>query len=147
MTIAIYTVGGSIGPIMASLDLYRPGRVYFIASAMSARQLDDVRGGCSFPFDSETLVLEDEQDLGRCVQALRGLCAEHPEWDGEAKAGRLMVDFTGGTKAMVAAAAMVFSRMHAVFCYVGGDRRAKSGLGIVEAGSERFYRQNNPMPC
>ena len=36
MTIAIYTVGGSMGPIMASLDHYRPCRVYFIASAMSS---------------------------------------------------------------------------------------------------------------
>ena len=149
MKTAIYTVGGSIEPIMTSLNRYRPGKVYFVASTMSARQIDDVLAGCSFHLESETCVLEDEQDLGRCVEELRELCRHHQEWIREAESGQMMLDFTGGTKVMVAAAAMVFSQMDVLFSYVGGVRRAKDGLGAVEAGSERFYFLANPMrpPC
>ena len=84
-------------PILSSLGRYRPGKVFFAASQKSAQQIGDICTACDFVFDVETLVLEDEQDLARCVADLRGLCLRHPEWQDEAAAGNLLMDWDNGS--------------------------------------------------
>lgn len=54
------------------------------------------------------------------------------------------MDYTGGTKTMTAALVLATVSRGFRFSYVGGSRRTKGGLGIVESGSEEVRLGPNP---
>ena len=58
---------------------------------------------------------------------------------------RVVVDITGGSKAMSAALTMVARRWNCTISYVGGARRSKGGLGVVEDAHEKIFEVGNPV--
>jgi len=94
----------------------------------------------------ETVPVSDHQDFPGCVQEMRcGLEERVIRWRRRGEGHECVVDFTGGTKCMSAALALVARPWPGVrFSYVGGERRDKNRVGIVVAGSERVVSAINP---
>jgi CRISPR-associated protein (TIGR02710 family) len=56
----------------------------------------------------------------------------------------ICVDYTGGTKTMSVALALVTIDKSCCYSYVGGNERSKGGVGIVVNGKESMYFLDNP---
>ncbi len=85
--------------------------------------------------DNENDLLECHEKASQCVQRVenRGFGKEC-----------VVVDYTGGTKNMSVALALAAIDKGFCFSYVGGDRRTKDGVGIVETGHDSVYANLNP---
>ena len=93
----------------------------------------------------EIVQVRDAQDFTSCIEDMeRELSGRVSEWLQDSDR-EVVVDVTGGTKCMSAAIALVARRWNCTFRYVGGDRRTKEGLGVVEDRAERIYHYANPM--
>lgn len=151
--LAIYTVGGTPEALVHSITSHRPQRVIFVVSpasrAVVKEQILPACGaqGVEVPEGSwSEHLLEDPEDVVHCVRSLRRLTAEIRRWSerpGERR--RVIVDITGGTKPMSAALLLVARRWPAEVVYVGGLRRTKRGLGVVEKGAEKIVARANPQ--
>ncbi len=148
----IATVGGAPAPLVASIGKWRPARVLFVPSAGTKGQIDDIRDSLAqqgYELDAgrfDTIPVSDHQDFSVCVGEMRrDLEKQVTQWRGHGEGHECVVDFTGGTKCMSAALALVARPWPAVrFSYVGGARRDKDDVGIVVAGSERVVSVINP---
>jgi CRISPR-associated protein (TIGR02710 family) len=140
-------VGGSPAPLVRSLlEPPSPDRVIFVCSPQSAVSIPTiVADSAPLTPPHETVQVRDAQDFTLCIQDMEGALASCVgEWL-RSSDRELLVDVTGGTKCMSAALALVARRWNCTFRYVGGDRRTKEGLGVVEDQAERIYQYANPM--
>lgn len=141
----IVSLGGSPEPLIKTLSEQKPAIVCFLASQASVDLVGKIKeeaakNGVSF-HDYKVLV-EDINDLAHCYQeALK--CADWVAKQG-ISAGEVVVDYTGGTKTMTAALVLATVSRGFRFSYVGGSRRTKGGLGVVESGSEEVRLGPNP---
>lgn len=158
----ICTVGGTPDPVVKSLTRWRPVKVWFVPTAQTRGSIEHdsvdrngkivpsvigAAGAAAFPLDAgryDIHELSDGEDLALCLAELRGLTSDVEKWRKRGEHFKVVVDFTGGTKCMSAAAALQASRWPCVFSYVGGAQRTKEGVGIVESGHERVVHQANP---
>lgn len=147
----IQSVGGTPDPIAFSIRSLEPACICFVHSAESKNQigiaLDAVRraGGPSIqPGQIRQFQVRDAQNFEETVRDLRRLAGLVREWCGRGEAYEVVVDFTGGTKVMSAALALVARRWTCTFGYVGSGNRTKGGLGTVEPGAERLLIRDNP---
>jgi CRISPR-associated protein (TIGR02710 family) len=141
----IVSLGGSSEPLIKTLSEQRPQLVCFFASQESVDLVGKVKeavvnAGTSFR-DYKVLV-EDINDLAHCYQKALA-CADWTANQG-VSAGEVIVDYTGGTKTMTAALVLATISRGFRFSYVGGSRRTKGGLGVVESGSEEVRLGPNP---
>jgi len=148
----IATVGGAPEPLVASIRKWRPARVLFVPSSGTAGQISGIRnllarqgyelGAGLF----ETIPVSDHQDFSGCVREMRRGLEEHvTRWRERGEGHECVIDFTGGTKCMSAALALVARPWPAVrFSYVGGTRRDTDDVGIVVAGSEQVVTVVSP---
>ena len=148
----IATVGGAPEPLAASIRKWRPARVLFVPSSGTADQINGIRdllarqgyelGAGLF----ETIPVSDHQDFSGCVREMRRGLEEHvTRWRERGEGHECVADFTGGTKCMSAALALVARPWPAVrFSYVGGALRDKDDVGIVVAGREQVVSVVNP---
>lgn len=146
----ICSVGGTHEPVTASIRHWRPARILFLCSdkthaaiqaALDAAAADGVAipPGCM-----ERTVLKDPQDLRQTLRDLRPLDKDVHRWRQRGDDYSVVVDFTGGTKVMSAALALVARRWKCTFAYVGGQERNKNGVGVVVSGREIQISQSNP---
>lgn len=148
----IATVGGAPEPLVASLLHWRPGRVIFIVTPQTrdsvARDLVPRLQASGWPdFDPGRYDLHevpDAQDYPGLVNELRRLDDRVAAWRRDHDDASIIADFTGGTKAMSAALALVAARWPCRFSYVGGTERTKDGVGIVVSGKEQVVQCHNP---
>jgi CRISPR-associated protein (TIGR02710 family) len=145
------SVGGTPEPVVAAIRQWRPTRIMFLCSdqtrASISAALDLLAGnddpaippGCT----DETL-LRDPQDLQHTLRDLRPLDHYVQSWHQRRADYVVVVDFTGGTKVMSAALALVARRWKCTFSYVGGQERNKDGVGVVVSGREKPFSQFNP---
>lgn len=148
----ICTVGGSPEPIVASIAQCRPDRVLFVTSPDSQKMVGPIVTAIAASGHTlgagawDTPGISDPQDIALCVRGMRdGLEAEVRRWQARGVDHEVSVDFTGGTKCMSAALALVARPWVGVrFVYVGGTARTNAGLGIVVAGSEKVLERANP---
>lgn len=146
----IATVGGSPEPIVAALKHWQPARVIFVVSPESYSLVDQIRGlsateGFVVAEGAFDLVdIEDAQDFGTSVAILRELDEPVTKWEQRSSEHRVVVELTGGTKAMTSALAIVARRWPCTFSYVGGLDRTKGGVGVVVSGTERVVHAANP---
>ena len=148
----ICTVGGTPEPLVKTLLHWRPARVIFLPSEQTRSHVDvalrayaETAGAPLSPGQYDVRTVLDAEDLLVCVRLFRGLDAEVHSWI--ARQGGdygVVVDFTAGTKCMSAALALVARRWRCRFSYVGGERRTKGGVGVVETGAERVVYSANP---
>ncbi len=144
-TALLINVGGTPNPIALSIEHHRPQKVIFFASKDSRTEIEDkVRPLVTHRWrDLEIVTTPDHQDLTRCIEApSREIPAKLSvlgiDWND------LVVDFTGGTKAMSAALVLATIAEPVEYSYVGGQVRTKEGLGTVLDGSEAVMRSANP---
>ena len=146
----LITVGGAIDPIVKSVKEYRPEKVLFIASKESKEEFKTKVGiNEEFPFLKENydfLILDDPQDMKKIIKCLKDKAEpEHKKWLDRGEEYSSVVDITGGTKCMSASLALVARNWEKyVFSYVGGNRRDKEGMGVVQRGFEKIIRRHNP---
>lgn len=146
----IATVGGSPEPVVAGLKYWRPERIVYVVSPETYAQVDQIHGlsageGFSVPEGAyDPLDIGDAQDFGGCVRRLRSLDDQVAKWLGRSPQHQVVVELTGGTKAMSAALALVARRWLCSFSYVGGLERTKGGVGVVVSGTERVLHAANP---
>lgn len=139
-TALIVSVGGSPEPIVFSIQQRSPERVCFFASQQSVDLIGDIKKSVPSITDHKVLV-DDAEDLTHCYEK----ALECFDWIDQAIPGcDQIADVTGGTKAMTAALAIAAVARGAAFSYVGGERRDRAGLGVVETGSERMRESVNP---
>lgn len=126
----ILSLGGSLEPLRISLTHHRPTRVLVYASQGSAVNLAVLAQELG---DSlQVFECMNPNDIADChAVALRCL-----ETAFNTPCGHIVVDFTGGTKVMSAALVLACRQRDVTLSYVGGDSRAKNGLGTVTDGSE-----------
>lgn len=137
----IISVGGTPEAVARALAEHRPGAVCFFASQQTVGQIGlalekagQLCEGSWRPAAQHTVLTDDAQDLVGCYEKavagaawLEGLgLSPH----------RVVVDYTGGTKAMTAALALATVGKGFAFSYVGGTQREKGGVGTVVSGSE-----------
>ncbi|HWV58925.1 MAG TPA: TIGR02710 family CRISPR-associated CARF protein [Longimicrobiales bacterium] len=146
----IATVGGSPEPVVAALKHWRPDRIVFIVSPETYFHvgqivaLSSAEGFVVSEGSYDLTKLEDAQDFGACVHALKGLDVEVAKWLERSRDHRVVVDLTAGTKAMSSALAVVARRWPCIFSYVAGLERTKGGVGVVVSGTERVVHTANP---
>jgi CRISPR-associated protein (TIGR02710 family) len=150
----ICTVGGAPEPIVASVLAHRPERLIFVVSrdtrSSVAESISPKLAAHETPFALEPgrydfVELSDAQDFGQCVRELRGAQARHvAPWLARGGEFCVTVDFTGGTKCMTSALALVARRWNCRFSHVGGTQRTKEGVGIVVSGKEQVIHSANP---
>jgi CRISPR-associated protein (TIGR02710 family) len=146
------TVGGAPEPLVASLLHWRPGRVVFIVTPQTrdsvARDIVPKVQAAGWPdFDPGRYDLHevpDAQDYLGLVNELRCLDDRVVAWRRDHPDVGIIADFTGGTKAMSTALALVAARWPCCFSYVGGTQRTKEGVGIVVSGKEQVIQSHNP---
>jgi CRISPR-associated protein (TIGR02710 family) len=142
----IVSLGGTAEPIARSIREHQPELVCFLASQQSVVVLGKVhelleRDGVRLE-ERRTVLLDDADDLVHCYEKALECCRylEQRQIPTEA----VMVDYTGGTKNMTAALALATVAKGYQFSYVGGSRRSKGGLGVVEDGFETVHTQVSP---
>ncbi len=153
----IATVGGAVQPIAAAIRHSRPVRVRFICSADTRALIDRLgddpgiaqqlaRDGYRLdPAVWDAIDVINPQDLAGCVETVRrSLTSEVERWVSRGDEFQVVCDFTGGTKCMTAALALVARHWPCLMEYVGGSQRDKSGVGVVVDGREQVIRKLHP---
>jgi CRISPR-associated protein (TIGR02710 family) len=142
----IISVGGTIEPIVVSIAEHRPELVVFFASEQTIESIGKIKERLQddkIAIQNRNIMIADAEDLEACYEtALR--CAEIALEGGRSVAD-VVVDFTGGTKAMTAALTLATIGKGFTFSYVGGRERSKQGRGIVTTGSEQIVRRRDPF--
>lgn len=133
----IVSLGGTPEPVVKAIMTHRPEVVCFFASQESIRNvgtvLEGVKGSVE-PLRTYTVLADNAEDLVHCYEkALQA--AAWIEGQGIPPAA-VIVDYTGGTKAMTAALTLATIGKGYRFSYVGGKERNKGGLGTVLTGAE-----------
>lgn len=147
----ICSVGGTPEPIAAAIRHWRPERIMFLCSEQSCGSIEAalksaaVADGPTIPPGcTDQTVLDDPQNLQQSLRDLRALDKYVQSWRQRGDDYAVVVDFTGGTKVMSAALALVARRWKCTFAYVGGEERSKGGVGVVVSGRETQLSHFNP---
>lgn len=141
----IVSLGGSPEPLIKTLSEQRPQLVCFLASQESIDLVGKGKDGVAtvgVSFRDHKALVEDINDLAHCSQ--RALACADWVAHQQIPAEEVVVDYTGGTKTMTAALVLAAVSRGFRFSYVGGTRRTKGGLGVVESGSEEVRLGANP---
>lgn len=146
--VLILSVGGSPEPIIKSINEQKPPYIIFLPSLgthQDIRQKIEPRLTYS-PTDKYVGdTLSNPQDLMICVQEMRQTIEKALKAMGLAQITPLVADITGGTKIMSAALSLVMMEYEGSrFSYVGGEKRTKNGVGVVENGWEQLRHLDNP---
>lgn len=148
----VCTLGGSPGPIVASIGYWKPDFIIFIVSPETKGEIDRIKSTVKEKINREIMPHEydiscvlDAQSFRDCVETIRTEVEKGiNEWRNKSKDYEVIVDFTGGTRCMTAALAIVSQRWDCRFSYVGGTERNKEGVGIVVDGKETVLHCPNP---
>ncbi|MFN4244121.1 MAG: TIGR02710 family CRISPR-associated CARF protein [Tepidisphaerales bacterium] len=147
MLLLVCSVGGSPEAVAASIRAHQPQRLLLWCSERTKPHADQACTLASFEKTrTDREVLRDPEDLATCVEDARTLTDHVTRWcDHHGEKAKVLVDFTGGTKIMSAALALVSQRWPCEFSYIGGTSRTKDGTGVVQPESEQVKRCANPM--
>jgi len=148
----IATVGGAPEPLAASLLHWRPARVLFVVSGetkglVASQIVPLVRDRDWKDFDDgryDLIEVLDAQDFKSIVATLHRLDERIDDWLCDHPDSNVIVDFTGGTKAMTAGLVLFAARWSCRISYVGGKARDKNGVGKVLPGEEQVVYCENP---
>lgn len=134
----VLSVGTSYEPMVLNINLLKPERILFLYTEKSEIILNKVVKHCglqpnqfSKSLVSETNPLDIYREIKKC----------YLEWK---KQTNMYIDFTGGTKAMSAAAAMAASIIDVQLVYIGTTDYL-ADFRKPNPGSEELYFINNPL--
>ncbi len=134
----VVSVGTSYEPIVLNIRLLRPKRILFLHTAETESTLSKIVKYCELEVVeyekrrvSETSPLDIYQEIKR----------SYIDWG---KPGKMYIDFTGGTKAMSAAAAMAGAMIDVQLVYVGSNDYL-TDFRKPNPGSETLFYIDNPL--
>ena len=143
--VLLISVGGTSEPIVQVLKEEHPEKVIFFTSTESRKEVEEsiLPSAAYYPMCG-FVVTPDVSDVGKCVFELLEKVPEEMRKIGEESQWPELCAYTGGTKAMSSAVVWASSRYPCELIYVGGSKRTKDGLGIVETGTEQIINIQNP---
>jgi len=142
---AIITVGGTEEPIQKTIIENTPKFVVFLVSNESIAIAGKVVDGCKREDvrpEFEYIIVEDKDNLVDCYK--RSLEAIDRVKKRGYAAKEVLIDFTGGTKAMSVGLGLAAVREDFDFSYVSGRERTKDGVGVVVSGTEEILISTSP---
>ncbi|MBW2043170.1 MAG: TIGR02710 family CRISPR-associated protein [Deltaproteobacteria bacterium] len=138
----VMTLGGTVEPLKKSIAAHKPEKVILLASHDSAHLTGKVLDGLDEKPGIRYEITEDPNSITECYRKAKK-CFERAKKSG-IPMDRILVDYTGGTKAMTAAVVLAAVGSTLRFVYVGGKERTKNGVGVVIDGKEEFFEEINP---
>jgi CRISPR-associated protein (TIGR02710 family) len=149
--VLLISVGGSPNPIIFSIECNKCEHIIFFCSRDTLSELPAIREKVADKvkiIDYEKIVTENYEDIGTCYRAIVQRLPEILSmW--QFSYDDVVIDYTGGTKAMSAALVLATVSNCNNYSYIGGGTedktvRTKEGRGTVIDGKEKFYYQQNP---
>ncbi len=134
----IVSVGTSYEPIVLNISLFKPKKVMFLYTEKSAATLDKAVDYCGLKPSMYEKSRVDEIDPTDIYQKIKEVYLEWGSPEG------IHIDFTGGTKAMSAAAALAGAMIGAVMIYVASDDYLVD-FRKPNPGSENLTYIDNPL--
>lgn len=142
----LMTVGGTPEQSIKSIEFNKPEYVIFFCSDQTYPLVRGLVDSLSEEYklkDYERITTPDAEILSESYLTLVN------ELPGKLRRFNLTmddvtVDYTGGTKSMVAALMLATIRQCKTYSYIGGKSRTKEGIGTVLNGRECFFYQDNP---
>ncbi len=139
----IITLGGTVEPVIKSIRSHKPKYISIIASQESINQISSISQEIKNPaIKIKKVIVDDHQSIEETF------CKANEAYDWISKfaaPNEVVVDFTPGTKAMSVGLFLAMSNKGVRFCYIGGKKRTKEGVGIVESGHEEIIEIKNPL--
>lgn len=134
----ILSVGTSYEPLVLDIKLLKPRRILFLYTEKSERYLDKVVDYCELNAAryEKSIVHETEP-----LDIYREIKRAYLKWN---KPEKIFIDFTGGTKAMSAAAAMAGAMIGVQLLYVGCTNYLPD-FRKPDPGTEKLFFIDNPM--
>ena len=143
MTALILSCGGSPEPLIFCVESIKPEFIYFLCSSKSVDKADVVIDNFKLEDgDYKIKIVENYESLEDCFAISREIIQElQKDYDD------IHVDFTGGTKPMIAGLVLAAIGEDCTYSYIGSDDlsgRDKDGLGVVQNGFESIKNQRDP---
>lgn len=142
MVALILSCGGSPEPLIFSIKKLNPDYVYFLCSNDSKEEVANIIKESEFSKEYDIKIVKDHENLDESFAKSREIIKEL-ENDYE----DIHIDFTGGTKPMVAGLVLAAIGENCSYSYVGSkdsESRDKNGLGVVQNGFEKIKEQKDP---
>lgn len=134
----VISVGTSYEPIVLDIQLLKPGKMLFLYTEESEITMSKVIKYCGLTSDryDKSIVSEiDPMDIYKEIKDFYLRCG---------KPGKMYIDFTGGTKAMSAAAALAGAMIDVQMVYCSSDEYLVD-FRKPYPGSERLMYIENPL--
>lgn len=134
----VVSVGTSFEPIVLNLKLFKPKKVLFLCTERSEETLGRIVSYCDLEpqmYEKSKVSETNPLDIYREIKRYY-LLWKRPR--------KMYIDFTGGTKAMSAAMAMVGALIDVQLVYVGSNDYLVD-FRIPNPGSETLFYINNPL--
>lgn len=134
----VISVGTSYEPIVLNIKLFSPKKILFLYTEQTGKTLNKIVKYCMLEPDSYEKSKVSETNP---LDIYREIKRYYLEWN---KPEKMYVDFTGGTKAMSAAAAMAGAMVNIQLVYVGTNDYL-TDFRKPNPGSETLFYINNPI--
>lgn len=134
----ILSVGTSYEPLVLDIQLLQPRRILFLHTENTEYILDKVTQYCKL---GATRYIKEKVDGTNPLDIYKKIKGAYLEWKMPEK---LYIDFTGGTKAMSAAAAMAGAVINVQLIYIGTNDYLID-FRKPNPGTESLYYIANPM--
>lgn len=142
----ILTTGGTVEPLLEAIDKLKPDYISFVHSSDTEKIALEVSSSYSHRYFSNELEfhnIDDPQDMRLVYDKVKDVI-----YNLKNRGFDIYLDFTGGTKSMVAGAILATIGNNIEYSYIGSDSilgRDKGGVGIVKSGHEDFKPQEDPF--
>lgn len=134
----VVSVGMSYEPIILNIKLFNPGRILFLHTDKTEKILDKIISFCGLQaVDYEKKAVSETEPL----DIYKEIKNAYIKWN---KPKKMYIDFTGGTKAMSAAAAMAGAMVDIQLVYVGTEDYL-ADFRKPNPGSEEIFYITNPL--
>ena len=134
----ILSVGTSYEPLVLSISLLKPEKILFLCTAETGKYLEKVVKYCGLLAGDYQKTIVSETDPSDIYMEIK---QAYLAWG---KPLKLYIDFTGGTKAMSAAAAMAGAMINVQLVYIGTNEYLPY-FRKPRPGSETFFYITNPL--
>jgi len=134
----VISVGTSYEPIILNIRLLQPEKILFLYTDLTESVLNKVVMHCEL---QPNMYGKSKVSETSPVDIYKEIKESYIEWD---KPSKMYIDFTGGTKAMSAAAAMAGAVIDVQLVYVGSDNYL-SDFRKPCPGSEKLCYITNPL--
>lgn len=133
----ILSVGTSYEPLVLNISLFHPKKVLFLYTEKTEKTIDKIVHFCKL--DSSSFLKEKVNEVNP-LSIYEKIKKAYLQWQEPRK---LYIDFTGGTKAMSAAAAMAGAIIDIQLVYIGTEHYL-TDFRKPTPGTERVFYISNP---